>query len=121
MTERRIGIILASIRPGRNGKAVADWVLEQAQDRDGVKYELIDLLDYPLPATPGHEPTKQSKAWADKISELDGYVFYPRVQPLDSRRTQECHRPAATRVAQQGRRTSRIRWCWGCTSNRTPP
>ncbi|MDN6487414.1 MAG: NAD(P)H-dependent oxidoreductase [Ancrocorticia sp.] len=50
MTELRIGIILASIRPGRNGKAVADWVLEQAQDRDGVMYELIDLLDYPLQA-----------------------------------------------------------------------
>ena len=49
MSELRIGIILGSTRPGRNGEQVAKWVLEQAQQREGVQYELVDLLDYNLP------------------------------------------------------------------------
>jgi len=30
VSERKIAIILGSTRPGRNGKAVADWVLAKA-------------------------------------------------------------------------------------------
>jgi len=42
MSELKIGIILGSTRPGRNGKAVADWVLDKAQARIGADYDLID-------------------------------------------------------------------------------
>ena len=35
--------------PGRNGKAVADWVTDKAAARTGAEYELVDLRDYPLP------------------------------------------------------------------------
>ena len=49
MSELKIGIILGSTRPGRNGKAVADWVLDKAQARIGADYDLIDLADHPLP------------------------------------------------------------------------
>jgi NAD(P)H-dependent FMN reductase len=45
----KIAVILGSTRPGRNGKAVADWVVDQAQRRANAEYELIDLLDFPLP------------------------------------------------------------------------
>jgi NAD(P)H-dependent FMN reductase len=45
----KIGIILGSTRPGRNGKAVADWVLDKARARIGADYDLIDLADHPLP------------------------------------------------------------------------
>ena len=33
MPDLKIAIILGSTRPGRNGKAVADWVTEKAQAR----------------------------------------------------------------------------------------
>jgi len=49
MSDLKIAIILGSTRPGRNGKAVADWVLDKASARTGAKYELVDLADYPLP------------------------------------------------------------------------
>jgi NAD(P)H-dependent FMN reductase len=49
MSDLKIAIILGSTRPGRNGKAVADWLLTQAERRTDASYELIDLLDYPLP------------------------------------------------------------------------
>jgi NAD(P)H-dependent FMN reductase len=81
MSDLRIAIILGSTRPGRNGKAVADWVLAQAQDRDAT-YELIDLADHPLPmldeAIPpaaGMYQNEHTKEWAKTIRAYDGFVF----------------------------------------------
>jgi NAD(P)H-dependent FMN reductase len=45
----KIAIILGSTRPGRNGKAVADWVTDKAAARTAAQYELVDLADHPLP------------------------------------------------------------------------
>ena len=45
----RIGIILGSTRPNRNGEQVAHWVLEIASRRHDAYFELLDLRDYPLP------------------------------------------------------------------------
>lgn len=74
-------MILGSTRPGRRGEAVAKWVLENAQGRDA-SYELIDLLDYPLPhldepipASAGRYQHEYTLRWAQKISEYDGFVF----------------------------------------------
>jgi NAD(P)H-dependent FMN reductase len=82
MSELKIGIILGSTRPGRNGKAVADWVLDKAQARIGADYDLIDLADHPLPhmdepMSPmlGQYAGEHTKAWAATIAPYDGYVF----------------------------------------------
>jgi hypothetical protein len=45
----RIGIILGSTRPNRNGEQVAHSVLEVASRRHDAYFELLDLRDYPLP------------------------------------------------------------------------
>jgi len=45
----RIGIILGSTRPSRNGEQVARWVLDIASSRNDAEFELVDLRDYPLP------------------------------------------------------------------------
>ncbi len=78
----KIAIILGSTRPGRNGEAVARWVLENASRRTDAEFELVDLLDYNLPhldeAVPpafGQYAQPHTRAWADKIAEFDGYVF----------------------------------------------
>ncbi|MGW3995859.1 NADPH-dependent FMN reductase [Amycolatopsis sp. NPDC004772] len=84
MSALKIAVILGSTRPGRNGKAVADWVLAQAAGRTGAEYELLDLLDYPLPhldepasakAGPDLYSKDHTKAWAGKVAEYDAYVF----------------------------------------------
>jgi NAD(P)H-dependent FMN reductase len=82
MSDLKIAIILGSTRPGRRGKAVADWVLAKAKERTGADYELIDLADYPLPhmdeplpPSLGKYAGEHTKAWAAKIGEFDGYVF----------------------------------------------
>lgn len=78
----RIGIILGSTRPNRNGEQVAKWVYEIASDRTDAEFELIDLLDYPLPhldepLSPsfGQYQNDHTKKWAEKIASFDGYVM----------------------------------------------
>jgi NAD(P)H-dependent FMN reductase len=82
MSDLKLAIILGSTRPGRKGEAVADWVLAKAKERTSADYELIDLLDYPLPhldepipPSHGKYAGEHTKAWAAKIGEFDGYVF----------------------------------------------
>ncbi len=76
----KIGVILASIREGRNGEAVANWVLEQANlrsDKD-VSYRLIDLKTYDLPFL-GKMPTESQAAaidaWSNDMASYDGYIL----------------------------------------------
>jgi NAD(P)H-dependent FMN reductase len=81
----RIGIILGSTRPGRNGEAVARWVYEIAQKRSevgGAEFELVDikdfnlpLLDEPVPPSLGQYTKEHTKVWAAKIGSFDAYVF----------------------------------------------
>jgi len=78
----KVGIILGSTRPGRNGEAVAKWVYDIASRRSDAEYELVDLLDYPLPhldeAVPpsmGQYANEHTKRWAAKIAEFDAYIF----------------------------------------------
>jgi NAD(P)H-dependent FMN reductase len=78
----KIAIILGSTRPGRNGKAVADWVTAKAADRTAADYELVDLADHPLPhidevlpPTLGQYAGDHTKAWAQKIDPYDGFIF----------------------------------------------
>ena len=82
MSDLKIAVILGSTRPGRNGEAVANWVLEQAAVRTGATYELVDLADFPLPhLDEGMPPSmaqyanSHTKAWSEKIASYDGYVF----------------------------------------------
>ena len=42
----RIGVILGSTRPGRNGEAVAKWVYDIASKRDDAEFEYIDIVDF---------------------------------------------------------------------------
>lgn len=78
----KIAIIVGSTRPGRNGKQVADWVLEHARLRDDAEFELVDLADFPLPhfdeplpPAMGQYQNAHTRAWSEKIAEFDGYIF----------------------------------------------
>jgi NAD(P)H-dependent FMN reductase len=78
----KIAIILGSTRPGRNGAAVADWVVDRAAARTPAHYELVDLADHPLPhldeampPTMGQYAREHTQAWAKTIGSYDGYIF----------------------------------------------
>lgn len=78
----RVGIILGSTRPNRNGEAVAKWVDQLAQQRTDAEFELVDikdfnlpLLDEPIPPSMGQYSKEHTKAWAAKIDSFDAFVF----------------------------------------------
>jgi NAD(P)H-dependent FMN reductase len=78
----RIGIILGSTRPNRNGEQVAKWVYDVAARRSDAEFELVDLRDYPLPhldeplpPAMGQYQNEHTRQWADKIASFDGFVI----------------------------------------------
>lgn len=80
----KIGIILGSIREGRAGASVAEWVLEQAGSREGATYELIDLKTFDVPLlTSATVPGAANKQydddrvtrWSQTIDSYDAFVF----------------------------------------------
>ncbi|HHU67924.1 NAD(P)H-dependent oxidoreductase [Corynebacterium sp.] len=78
----RIAVIVGSTRPNRMAPAVAQWVLENAQNRADAEYELVDIADFDLPlldeAYPpamGRYEKEHTKKWAEKIASFDGFIF----------------------------------------------
>lgn len=78
----RIAVILGSTRPGRNGEAVAAWVMQQAAQRKDAQFSLVDiasfnlpLLDEPVPPSMGQYSKQHTKDWAATIKGYDGFVF----------------------------------------------
>jgi NAD(P)H-dependent FMN reductase len=82
MTEMRIAIIVGTTRPGRHARDVADWVHGHAAGRRGVRYDIVDLADHPLPLLDEPVPPSfgqyqhdHTKAWAATIGQYDGFIF----------------------------------------------
>lgn len=80
----KIGIILGSIREGRSGASVAEWVAGRAGSREGATYELIDLKTFDVPLlTSATVPGAANKQyddervtrWSQTIDSYDAFVF----------------------------------------------
>ncbi|MFZ3581095.1 NADPH-dependent FMN reductase [Loktanella sp. DJP18] len=78
----KIAIIIGSTRKTRFADKPAQWMLTQAQARDDMTVELVDLRDFDLPlfdemASNKWMPSSDPKAvaWQKKIAEYDGYIF----------------------------------------------
>lgn len=82
----KIGIIIGSIREGRAGETIGQWVKDSADRRDtaGVEYELIDLKGFNVPlVTTAVVPAAANKqyddenvaAWSRAIDSCDGFIF----------------------------------------------
>jgi NAD(P)H-dependent FMN reductase len=78
----KVGIILGSTRPNRNGEAVARWVEAQVKERQDASYELVDikdfnlpLLDEPIPPSQGKYSQPHTRKWSEKIAAFDAFIF----------------------------------------------
>jgi NAD(P)H-dependent FMN reductase len=78
----RIALIVGSTRPTRFADKPAQWMLKQAQARDDLEVELVDLRDHPLPffdemASNMWMPSKNPEAlrWQQTVGRFDGYIF----------------------------------------------
>ena len=82
MSKPKIAIIIGSTRQARFADKPAAWLLENAQKRDDMEFELVDLRDYDLPffdeaASNLWMPSQDARAvaWQNKVGEFDGYIF----------------------------------------------
>jgi NAD(P)H-dependent FMN reductase len=75
MSKLNIGIILGSTRKGRLSPQVGNWVKEIADKRGDANYEIVDIADFKLPFFGEDNSEEQLKAWSEKLSSLDGFVF----------------------------------------------
>jgi NAD(P)H-dependent FMN reductase len=78
----KIGIIIGSTRPGRNGPAVARWAYEVGRKREDADLEIVDLADFalpffdePAPPSRGQYAWPHTRTWSSKVASFDGYVF----------------------------------------------
>ncbi|MCM5558872.1 NADPH-dependent FMN reductase [Pleomorphomonas sp. JP5] len=78
----RIALIIGSTRPTRFADKPAQWMLKQAQAREDMEVELVDLRDYALPFfaekasnlwMPSEDPA--ATRWQQTIARFDGYIF----------------------------------------------
>ncbi|MGQ0564237.1 MAG: NADPH-dependent FMN reductase [Gemmobacter sp.] len=78
----KIALIIGSTRKTRFADKPAQWMLKQAQARDDMEVELVDLRDFDLPLfdepasnawMPSSDP--RAVAWQNKLAEFDGYIF----------------------------------------------
>lgn len=78
----KLKIITSTVRPGRKGPLIAQWVTEQAMNSNTFEVEFLDLgeIKLPLMDEPAHPAMKQyehehSKTWSAKIDEADAFIF----------------------------------------------
>lgn len=81
-TKPRIALIIGSTRDARFADKPAQWMLAQAQKRDDMTIELVDLRDFDLPlfnekASNKWMPSEDPKAiaWQKKLDGFDGFIF----------------------------------------------
>lgn len=80
----KIGIVIGSIREGRNGKSVGDWVAAQAGARGDADFEVLDLKEFEVPLlTSATLPAMANRQyehasvtrWSEAVDACDGFVF----------------------------------------------
>lgn len=81
-TPFQLAVIVGSVREGRFGPVVADWFVSQAERREDVRIDVIDLAATPLPftqqanpVTTGVYPSPAVRAFAARIGAADAFVI----------------------------------------------
>ncbi|SDC14120.1 NADPH-dependent FMN reductase [Acinetobacter boissieri] len=77
-----IKIITASVRKGRIGPQISDWISQSLQQKIDHLVEVIDLKDWNLPLddepflpATGHYVQSHTQQWSEKISSGDVFIF----------------------------------------------
>ncbi len=78
----RLMIVVGSVRPGRIGIAVAQWVREAVERHGGFEIDFVDLQELALPFMdePVHPRLRQythehTIAWSARVDAADAFVF----------------------------------------------
>jgi NAD(P)H-dependent FMN reductase len=82
MIHASVLVVMGSVRAGRLCPQIASWVIDIAAAASTMKYELVDLGDWPLPMDDepgipalGRYLQAHTQAWGGKIAAAEGIVF----------------------------------------------
>ena len=68
----KLAIIIGSVREGRFGPTVANWIAGQAKQHEGFEVDLIDLADFDFPVSMASSP--DVAAFAQRIDAAEAIV-----------------------------------------------
>ncbi|MET4782385.1 NAD(P)H-dependent oxidoreductase [Glaciihabitans sp. UYNi722] len=78
----RIMIVVGSVRPGRIGLPIAQWVQTAAEEHGGFDIDFVDLAELNLPFMdePNHPRLRQytqqhTLDWSARVDSADGFIF----------------------------------------------
>jgi len=78
----KLKIISSTVRPGRKGPVISNWIAEESQKYGDFEVEVLDLGEINLPVMNEavHPVMKQyehehTKRWSAKIEEADAFIF----------------------------------------------
>lgn len=78
----KIGVIIASVRPGRRADAIVNWLAHQVKKYEKMEFSMIDLKDWdfghynePIEAMQGQYAHDLTKKWSAEISRYDGFLI----------------------------------------------
>ena len=78
----KLKIITASVREGRKGPIITDWVAERARNHKSFSVEVLDLKEINLPMMdePNHPSLQKyehehTKKWSAMIDDADAFIF----------------------------------------------
>ncbi|MGC5009995.1 NADPH-dependent FMN reductase [Streptosporangium sp. DT93] len=83
MTEQtvKLAVIVGSVREGRIGLTVANWLADQARGHEGLDVDLVDLADFPLSlvlpgfgSAPDPEAARTLGSLTPRLAAADAYV-----------------------------------------------
>jgi NAD(P)H-dependent FMN reductase len=81
-TPLRLMIIVGSVRPGRIGMPIAEWVRSTAEAHGGFEIDFVDLVELALPFMdePNHPVLHQytkphTIAWGDRVAAADAFIL----------------------------------------------
>jgi len=78
----KLGVVIASVREGRGGAAVADWFVAFARTHGHFEVSVLDLKEFDLPLLdePAHPRLQKyeretTKRWSAAVRDMDAFVF----------------------------------------------
>ena len=74
----RLAVITSSVREGRFGPTVSDWITSVARERTDLSVDAIDLADHPLPhrlsARPGPRTARALAGLSPRLADADAFA-----------------------------------------------
>jgi NAD(P)H-dependent FMN reductase len=78
----KVMIVVGSVRPGRIGLPIAQWVRGQVEEHTDWDVDFADLADLDLPTMnePNHPRLRQytfdhTRAWSERVDAADAFIF----------------------------------------------